>query len=121
MAFTKTTNWFAPSPLPTINFPFKHSEAGLLLGRAILGFCPEFKIELRIMAQNLWKQSILYSQEDSARFVKDAESALIPAAGIDYRWLDIACHRGSKKSPPGEISVSYFYPTLRLLGYASPA
>ena len=37
------------------------------------------------MAQNLWKQSIPYSQEDSARFVKHAEPALIPAADIDYR------------------------------------
>ena len=32
-------------PATEPNFPFEHSEAGLLLGGAILGFCPDFEVE----------------------------------------------------------------------------
>jgi len=46
MAFTKTTNWFAPSPLPTTTLPFKNSDVGLLLGVAVLGFCPDFGVDV---------------------------------------------------------------------------
>ena len=33
------------TPLSSTNLTFKNSNAGLLLGAAVLGFCPDYEIE----------------------------------------------------------------------------